>query len=76
MPWKNPSSIQDRQPVAIFDVTDDPRIQYSEKDFNTQLEQAKSYLNTIAENFHKKDIGTQTVVANGPAVERIIQIAE
>lgn len=24
------SSIQDRQPVAIFDVTDDPRIQYSE----------------------------------------------
>lgn len=24
------SSIQDRQPVAIFDVTDDPRIQYAE----------------------------------------------
>jgi len=24
------SSIQDRQPVAIFDVTDDPRIQYTE----------------------------------------------
>jgi predicted Fe-Mo cluster-binding NifX family protein/putative methionine-R-sulfoxide reductase with GAF domain len=24
------SSIQDRQPVAIYDVTDDPRIQYSE----------------------------------------------
>jgi nucleotide-binding universal stress UspA family protein len=51
-------------------------IQYSEKDLNAQLEQAKSYLNKITENFHKKDISTQTVVANGPAVERIIQTAE
>ena len=51
-------------------------IQYSEKDFNAELEQAKSYLKNITENFHKKDISTQTVVANGPAVERIIQTAE
>ena len=51
-------------------------IQYSEKDFNTELEQAKSYLKNITENVHKKDISTQTVVANGPAVERIIQTAE
>ena len=51
-------------------------IQYSEKDFNTELEQAKSYLKKITENVHKKGISTQTVVANGPAVERIIQTAE
>ena len=51
-------------------------IQYSEKDFNVQLEQAESYLKKIAENFHQKDISTQTVVANGPAVERIIQTAD
>ena len=51
-------------------------IQYSEKDFNTELEQAKSYLKNITENVRKKDISTQTVVANGPAVERIIQTAE
>ena len=51
-------------------------IQYSEKDFNIQLEQAESYLKKITENFHKKDISTQTVVENGPAVERIIQTAE
>jgi nucleotide-binding universal stress UspA family protein len=51
-------------------------IQYSEKDFSVQVEQAKSYLKKITENFNKKDISTQTVVANGPAVERIIQTAE
>ena len=51
-------------------------IQYSEKDFNTQMEQAKSYLKKITENFHKKDISIQTLVANGPAVERILQTAE
>lgn len=51
-------------------------IQYSEKDFNAQLEQANSYLKKITDSFHKKDISTQTVVANGPAVERIIQTAE
>lgn len=51
-------------------------IQYSEKDFNIQLEQAESYLKKITENFNKKDISTQTVVTNGPAVERIIHTAE
>ena len=51
-------------------------IQYSEKDFNAELEKAKSYLKNITENVHKKDISTQTVVASGPAVERIIQTAE
>jgi nucleotide-binding universal stress UspA family protein len=51
-------------------------IQYSEKDLNVQVEHAQSYLNTISENFHTKDIRTKTVVANGPAVERIIQTAE
>ena len=51
-------------------------IQYSEKDFNIQLEQAESYLKKITENFNNKDISTQTVVTNGPAVERIIQTAE
>jgi len=51
-------------------------IEFSEKDFKTRLQQAEIYLKGITEKFRQKDINTQTVVANGPAVERIIQTAE
>jgi nucleotide-binding universal stress UspA family protein len=51
-------------------------IEVSEKDFKSRLQQAESYLKGITEKFHKKDINAQMMVANGPAVERIIQTAE
>jgi len=51
-------------------------IEYSEKDFKTRQKKAESYLNGITDKFRQKDINTQMVVANGPAVERIIQTAE
>ena len=51
-------------------------IQYSEKEFDTRLKQAESYLKGITEKFLKININTQTVVATGPAVERIIHTAD
>lgn len=51
-------------------------VEFSEKDFNTQLEKAKSYLKSIAEKLHQKNIRTHTVVAKGSAVENIIQTSE
>ena len=47
-----------------------------EKDFKARTKDAESYLKGISEKFSKKDIETQRVVANGPAVERIIQVAD
>jgi len=49
---------------------------FNEKDFSSQLEKAESYLKGVMKTFHQKDIKTQTVVARGPAVEKIIQMAE
>jgi nucleotide-binding universal stress UspA family protein len=51
-------------------------VEFSEKDFSTQLEKGKSYLKDIAEKFHQKNIHTHIVVAKGPAVENIIQTSE
>lgn len=51
-------------------------IEFSEKDFNTQLEKGKSYLKGIAEKFQQKNIRTHILVVKGPAVENIIQTAE
>ena len=53
-------------------------IEFSEKeeDFNARYQEAESYLKRISEKFRKKDINTQKVVVYGPAVERIIHIAE
>jgi len=51
-------------------------VEFSEKDFNTQLEKAKSYLKGAVVNFHQKDISTHMVVTKGSAVENIIQTAE
>jgi len=51
-------------------------VEFSEKDFSTQFEKAKSYLKGIVENFHHKDISTHMVVTKGRAVENIIQTAE
>ena len=51
-------------------------VEFSEKDFNAQLEKGKSYLNSIADKFHQKNIRTHIVVAKGPAVENIILTSE
>ena len=51
-------------------------IEFSQKDFNARSKEAESYLKEISERFRQKDINTQTEIASGPAVERIIQIAE
>ena len=51
-------------------------VEFSEKDFNTQLDKGKSYLESIADTFHQKDIRTHIVVAKGPAVENIILTSE
>jgi len=51
-------------------------IEFSEKDFSARSKEAESYLKGISEKFRKKDINTQNVLANGPAAERIIQVAE
>ena len=47
-----------------------------EEDFNTRYKEAEWYLKGISEKFHKKDINTQRMVAYGPALERIIHVAE
>jgi nucleotide-binding universal stress UspA family protein len=51
-------------------------IEFSEKDFSAQLEKAESYLKSVMKTLSQKDIKTQTVVAMGPAAEKIIQTAE
>ena len=51
-------------------------VEFSEKDFNTQLEKAKFYLKDVVDNFRQKDIGASILVTKGPAVENIIQTAE
>ena len=51
-------------------------VEFSEKDFNTQLEKAKFYLKDVVDNFRQKDIGSSILVTKGPAVENIIQTAE
>jgi nucleotide-binding universal stress UspA family protein len=51
-------------------------IEFNKKDFDAQTKEAESYLKKISEKFRRKDIKTKTVVVNGPAVERIIQIAD
>ena len=51
-------------------------VEFSEKDFNTQLKKAKFYLKDVVENFRQKDINAHMVVTKGPAVENIIQTAE
>jgi nucleotide-binding universal stress UspA family protein len=53
-------------------------IEFSEKeeDFNARYKKAESYLKGISEKFSKKDINTQRVVIYGPAVDRIIHVAE
>jgi nucleotide-binding universal stress UspA family protein len=50
--------------------------EFSEKDFSAQLEKAESYLKSVMKTLSQKDIKTQTVVAMGPAAEKIIQTAE
>ena len=50
--------------------------EFSEIEFNAQLEKAESYLKGVIKTLRQKDIKTQTVVAMGPAAEKIIQIAE
>ena len=51
-------------------------VEFSQKDFKTQLEKAKFYLKDVVENFRQKDINAHMVVTKGPAVENIIQTAE
>jgi nucleotide-binding universal stress UspA family protein len=50
--------------------------EFSEIEFSAQLEKAKSYLKGVMKTLRQKDIKTQTVVAMGPAAEKIIQIAK
>jgi nucleotide-binding universal stress UspA family protein len=50
--------------------------EFSENDFNDQLEKAESYLKGVVKTLRQKGIKAQTVVAMGPAAEKIIQIAE
>jgi nucleotide-binding universal stress UspA family protein len=53
-------------------------IEFSEKeeDFNARYKEAESYLKGISEKLRKKDINTQRVVVYGPAVDKIIHVAE
>ena len=51
-------------------------IEFNKKDFDAQTKEAETYLKEISEKFRKKDISAKTVVANGPAVDRIIQTAD
>jgi hypothetical protein len=43
---------------------------------DTRYQEAESYLKKISEKLRKKDINTQRVVVYGPAVDKIIHVAE
>lgn len=50
--------------------------EFNEIDFNTHMKKAESYLKGVMKKLRKKNIKTQMVVTMGPAVERIIEMAD
>jgi len=50
-------------------------ISISEKAFKAKLKESESYLNRVASKLRDKGITCKTLVAHGPVVEKIIEIA-